>query len=124
MNTEQDRAREIIRLLDESAAGTDQKIIDRLSAARQQAVAAHTQARLMPASAGGLAHMIEDYFQHHRAAMIIAVTGAIFIALLLISQGFNSNVVQHGDAFLLGSELPPEAYVDKGFDAWLRDSSD
>jgi hypothetical protein len=33
------------------------------------------------------------------------------------------NTPVDGDALLLASELPPEAYVDKGFDAWLEHSS-
>lgn len=124
MNTEQDKAKEVIRLLDESIGGLDQKILGRLSSARKQAVAAHAQARLVPATAGSLAHILGDYFHHHRVMVsTLAIVGAVLMTIL-ISQQFNANDTgQYGDAFLLGSELPPEAYVDKGFDVWLEDSS-
>jgi len=30
-----------------------------------------------------------------------------------------SHQMENSDAFLLASDLPPEAYADKGFTAWL-----
>jgi hypothetical protein len=57
--------------------------------------------------------------------MSTAITlGAILLAFYAAQQfGSNANL-EEGDAFLLASDLPPEAYADKGFDTWLVSKSD
>jgi len=126
MNQEQETAREIIRLLDEKAAVLDDKIVSRLASARQQAVSAHAQRARVSADAqsGGLLRLFGDYIHHHRALMsTAALCGAVLIAFVVTQQMSGQDVSEQGDAFLLSSELPPEAYADKGFDTWLAQNS-
>jgi hypothetical protein len=60
----------------------------------------------------------------HRAIMpAVMLIGAVLIAFVITQQLTNQPAIEQSDAFLLGSELPPEAFVDKGFDAWLARSS-
>jgi hypothetical protein len=52
----------------------------------------------------------------------------MLIGLLLILGVFlmvyqNAQDDRQSDAYLLGSELPPEAYLNEGFDTWLSENS-
>lgn len=57
----------------------------------------------------------------------VRMIGAIFafvIASLFLMQQINSNNnLEMSDAYLLASELPPEAFADKGFNTWLASAS-
>ena len=126
MKSEKETAREIIQLLDERVASLDTKITSQLANARNEAVAvlvAHSRT----ASGGegaGVVRLFADYIHHHRLlASTVLVCGVVFIAFLTTQQLTDLDVMDQGDAFLLGSELPPEAYLDKGFDAWLEQTS-
>ena len=125
MKSEKDTVKEIIRLLDESVATLDSSIIKQLAGARKQAVLAHAK----HASAGGLdghsvLRLFTDYIHSPRALMSTAlVASAVFVAFFLTQQFTGDENLEQGDAFLLASELPPQAYLDKGFDTWLEQSS-
>ena len=47
----------------------------------------------------------------------------VAVLTFLVLQPYNTSEPIETDAMLLASDLPPEAYVDKGFDAWLANSS-
>lgn len=126
MKSEKDTAKEITQLLDESVVSLDTKITSQLAHARSQAIAAlAAHARTASASEGaGVIRLFADYIHHHRLLTSTALlASAVFIAFLTTQQLTGGDVMDQGDAFLLGSELPPEAYLDKGFDAWLEQSS-
>lgn len=126
MKSEKDTVKEIIQLLDESAASLDTKITGQLANSRNEAVAVLV-ARTRTASAGegaGVVRLFSDYIHHHRLlTSTVLVCSAVFIAFLTTQQLTSRDTMDQGDAFLLGSELPPEAYLDKGFDAWLEQTS-
>lgn len=71
-----------------------------------------------------MGHGFGGYFEQHRwssAAIIISAMLLTFFA----AQKFNiDNNLENSDAFLLASELPPEAFADKGFDTWLVSKRD
>lgn len=126
MKSEKETAKGIIQLLDESAASLDTKITSQLANSRNKAVAALVaRSRTASASEGaGVVRLFADYIHHHRLlTSAVLLGGAVFIVFLTTQQLTGKNVVDQGDAFLLGSELPPEAYLDKGFDAWLEQTS-
>lgn len=57
--------------------------------------------------------------EQHRVISAALMVGAMLLAFFAVQQfGFNNNL-EKSDAFLLASDLPPEAYADKGFSAWL-----
>lgn len=129
MKTEQEYAKEIVNLLDDSTSQLDRKVLDRLYAARMKAVgqlAARRQAAV-ERKADGIGHVLRmsgDYMHQHRAIMpAVMIIGAAMIAFVITQQLTTQPADEQSDAFLLGSELPPEAFVDKGFDAWLARSS-
>lgn len=68
---------------------------------------------------GWFGRHVGQYFEHHRVMSAALVVGAMLLTFFAVQQfGFNNNL-ENSDAFLLASDLPPEAYADKGFDAWL-----
>lgn len=129
MKTEQETAREIINLLDESTAQLDRKVLDRLYAARTKAVGHLAERRQAVSVTGsdGIGHVLSmfgDYMHQHRALMpAVMIASAALMVFVVTQQVATSPAVEQGDAFLLGAELPPEAFLDKGFDAWVARSS-
>lgn len=104
--------------------------LQRLAAARNAAVnyLAERQIQISAVSqVSGRGHVLQWFSQHlgqnleqHRmasAALLLVVMLLTFFALQQF--GLNHNL-ENSDAFLLASDLPPEAYADKGFDAWIQ----
>jgi len=56
--------------------------------------------------------------EHHRVAATGMLLGAIIVGFVLMNA-FGQNI-EHGDAFLLAAELPPEAFVDIAFEPSLN----
>jgi hypothetical protein len=44
----------------------------------------------------------------------------MLLTFFAVQQLGSTNNLENSDAFLLASDLPPEAYADKGFDAWIE----
>ena len=129
MKTEQETAKEIIGLLDESTNKLDREVLDRLYTARMQAVS-HLVAHRQEVSArseegsGSVLRLFGNYLYHHRIAMPAAIIcSAALVAFIATQQLVSQPSIEHGDAFLLGAELPPEAFLDKGFDTWVARTS-
>jgi hypothetical protein len=126
MTQEKNTVKEIIGWLDESATKLDVHIVDRLAKARHQAVSTLVQRQSAQPieGAGGALRLFSDYAHNHRGMMSTAlVCSAVFVAFLLTQQLSRQDSLEQGDGFLLASDLPPEAYLDKGFDVWLERSS-
>lgn len=128
MKLEKDSAKEIIRLLDESVVTLDAEIVSKLANARNLAVSALAERKRaasdISVDSSGLMRLFGNYIHHHRVLMSTAlVCGALFIAFLVTQQFNGQDQMEQGDAFLLASDLPPEAYLDKGFDTWLEQTS-
>ena len=125
MKNEEITAKQIIDFLDEDAARLDASTVGRLAAARNRAVTRHTERMRTASRQSGFAQSTSRLLHHHRAAMSAAlVCSAVFVAFLLTQQLSEQDMLGQGDAFLLASELPPEAYLDKGFDVWLERTSE
>lgn len=128
MRDEKDIAKAIVGLLDEQASQLDRNIADKLAAARQQAVAAHTSKWRQTAHGGksmlGLVRGFVHYVHEHiGASSAVLACSAVLIAFMVTQQFNNKEADGQGDAFLLASDLPPEAFVDQEFHAWLEQSS-
>ena len=71
-----------------------------------------------------IGHGFDSYFEQHR----LMSAGIVIVAILLTFfavQRFNAEIsLENSDALLLASELPPEAFADKGFDTWLVSKRD
>ena len=126
--TEEQMAREMSGLLDEHAQHLHADTIQRLSNARKLAVerlsaqqnqTIQQNGNLLAWFGGG----IGQYFGHHRA-MSAAMLAGVMMLTFFATQQFSNNNLENSDAFLLASELPPEAFADKGFDTWLESKVD
>ncbi len=127
---ERDSAKKIVAILEQGISSLNEQTMARLASARRQAVASmNAGAR---ADDAGLAHVapvqvISTYLHapgRHAWVPGVFALGCLLLVLALIQINLQKNrepVV--ADALLLASDLPPEAYVDEGFDAWLKNSS-
>lgn len=123
---EQQIARHMVDLLSDHAQRLTPQQLQRLQLAREDAVQhlAQKQAQLQHSNGatrhGSVLRWFGNHFgQQHRVASAALVILVMLLTFLAIQQFEQSNHLEDSDAFLLASELPPEAYADKGFDAWL-----
>jgi hypothetical protein len=124
MTREQDTAKKIVDVLNFGTAELDDQTSGRLAAARKKAVAAMAQPAYAPQAEMSLAGMGRYFTEHmhgQRSWMPMTLMLSAALLVFVVLQQHYSEPVE--DALLLASDLPPEAYVDKGFDAWLASSS-
>jgi len=123
-------ARGISDLLKDHAQSLAPEQEQRLSAARNAAVdyLARRQAQhSTDHGVDGHGHVLRWFGQHigqnfeqHRVASAVLLLSVMMLTFFAVQHfGFNNNL-ENSDAFLLASDLPPEAYADKGFDAWIE----
>lgn len=124
--TEQDElARRIVKLLDESTERIGNVQQERLAAARQLALTRYRPQPVMgwaPAWANGMSWLTERHIFGVRyllpmAALVLGLAGVVYVN----SNGASPDIADI-DAGLLTDELPINAYLDKGFDSWLKRS--
>lgn len=122
---ERDLAGKIVRHLDSAADGLSAETLARLQVARRNALARYAEVR-EPASgiarAGELAaRLVGGRWLAPRhlvatAALILGLLGVVYWQATPNHAGELAEI----DAGLLTDELPINAYLDKGFDAWLK----
>ncbi len=59
------------------------------------------------------------YLNQHRLVSTLSFASLVLFTFLLVQQ-LEQQSLQNSDAFLLASDLPPEAFADKGFDSWIE----
>ena len=123
---EREIAQRIVRELDRSAHGIDKDISARLLAAREQALAQYQQTSVVGMAGAGtiVSHWFELPASVARYALSLAVLilGLAGIVFWQSSNGSGSELADI-DARLLTDDLPIDAYLDKGFDSWLKRQS-
>lgn len=127
MMNERQLAEKIVKVLDTGVDSISPEVVASLKAARQRAVAA------MPAQAhaaeaqhalAGWGRVVE--FSHHggyRFWLPVVILLVVLMAMLTSTMTANNSQPIDADALLLASDLPPEAFADKEFVAWLENSS-
>jgi hypothetical protein len=118
-----DLARRIARHLDLRLNKIPAPVVDRLQAARREAL------QRVPAGRSGQGVLLEwlhEWVSAHGVAVRVAVPAA-FVASIAAGLIY-WQVVSHQESIdvetaLLADELPIHAYTDPGFDAWLQHSS-
>jgi hypothetical protein len=124
----------VAHLLNDHAQHLNAVTLKRLNTGRALAVsqlaARQTQVTHGVNHSGNVLHWLGHGFEQHRMMTIAMIAGAMLVGLFAVQQfnldnnfGLNRNL-EHSDAFLLASELPPEAFADKGFDTWLVSKQD
>lgn len=124
MNEDQTGAR-IRNLLNQGLSQLDAEKLRRLHAARERALTRHRVPRieLVPAWAGRLLGPLGPLAQASRWAV-----PAAFVVLALIGfqfwQSSQPDDLSDLDAAVLKGDLPIDAYLDQGFQSWLRRSGE
>ena len=125
MNQEDELAGRIAKLLDEGTEQLSAEQRGRLAQARNLALSKR-QARIVsvpvPALAGPISRFTEQSVFGVRyvipfAALLLGLIGVVY----LHTGGVASDIADI-DAGLLTDELPISAYLDQGFDSWLKRS--
>lgn len=116
-------ARSVALTLDAGLRQLDSSTSARLSAARHQALARQKRVTVRVGRFAGLAGVFHDS-RAHLAPWLAAV-----VLLLVLATGFywqaqsSLSDLEDVDSALLSADLPVNAYLDKGFDAWPHGSS-
>ena len=115
-----DFARKVAKVLDGGAQGLPRETRTSLMAARQQALGRQKVA-VAGLSLAGLGHFTSDVLLPH-ARMVVAM----FALALGVAFAYYWNHFQQAaenaeiDSALLADDLPINAYLDRGFRAWLE----
>lgn len=124
MSSEEQFSRQVCRVLDEGTQNLPPTIAERLRAAREQALTQQpaTAIETQIIGAGGTARLAHNgHEQGHPWRTLFA----ILMLLLGMSIAYYWNSFEQAganeeiDSALLADELPPKAYLDPGFQAWL-----
>lgn len=110
------QAKQMGSLLDDHAQRLSMRTLKQLESGRARAVSAH-QKRGAAMNSDGTLSQWTLWVEHHRLASVGVLLAAI-LGSFVIMQNLQSN--QTSDAFLLGADLPPEAFVDRGFEPSLN----
>lgn len=112
------QAKQIAGLLNAHANRLSMRMLKQLENGRERAVKAHAQQTSgVSINRDGTLSSLSAWVEHHRMAMAGIVLAAI-VAGFLSMQSFKHQ--EASDAFLLGADLPPEAFVDRGFEPSLN----
>jgi hypothetical protein len=132
--SEEQFGRRVAWHLDRGLDQLDQGTLNALAAARQAALQNQLAYRRRAAPAVAAAGRTSMSVGHPRTRVrwwVPASAVALAVAALMYVQTMNQHAMftpNHElgavDAGLLADELPIDAYLDKGFDAWLDDTSE
>lgn len=111
------QAKQITSLLDAHAKRLSMRTLKQLENGRERAVKVHQQ-QISGVSVNhdGTLNSISVWADHHRLVSTGLLLAAI-IAGFVVMQSLNK---EPSDAFLLGADLPPEAFVDRCFEPFLN----
>lgn len=126
MSREEQFARQICRVLDRGTEELDHGIAEHLRAARERALQHQHVAMFSPAivGAGGTALLGRDEEKHPLRTALAIMALLLGVALSYYWNGFSQASENEAiDSALLADDLPPNAYLDKGFQAWLEKDS-
>lgn len=124
MNPEEMIARQICLALDQGVRELDPSVVERLRAGRERAL----QHQWVPvgslnlAGAGSSALHWRNDDERHPVRTVLAILALLLgVACAYYWNAFDQATQNEEiDSALLADELPPNAYLDKGFQAWLE----
>ena len=124
---EQELAKQIVQHLDRGLGQIKQGTLYQLQSARKAALDRHhevPQVAHVPAWAGDIAFRV-SHSPHFNLRNLIAA-GLLVLGMMGVTYWqvtMQGSDIAEIDASLLSGELPIDAYLDSGFDAWLKRSS-
>jgi hypothetical protein len=116
---EKTQAKAIVALLDQDLASIDPLTLSKLKYGREKALSKMSANEVI--THRGVLHLLGAHVHHQKRW--IAVLGLLLLLSLLFIMRENAQDIGQSDAYLLSSELPPEAYLNEGFDEWLSENS-
>lgn len=123
MSREEQFARRICLVLDRGTEELDHAIAERLRAARER-VLQHQHVLVASSAivgAGGTALLGGDEEKHPLRTALAILALLLGVSLSYYWNGFSQAYENEAiDSALLADDLPPNAYLDKGFQAWLE----
>jgi hypothetical protein len=123
MNEELQFAHKIRHVLYQGTDTLDAKIAARLHAARTTALGHQRQPAAL-LSLAGIGHVTADFFRSSLAPTVLAFALVIGAAgVLYVNDMAQDNETEEIDSALLSDELPINAYLDDGFQAWVDSAS-
>jgi predicted metal-dependent phosphoesterase TrpH len=124
MKPEERFARQLCRVLDQGTRDLDHSITERLRAGRERALQQQvaTAEAFTIVGAGGTA--VSFGGDRHPLRTMFAILALLLgVSLAYYWNGFNqANENEEIDSALLADDLPPNAYLDRGFQAWIEKS--
>jgi Protein of unknown function (DUF3619) len=115
----EEQGRQIASLLNDNAKRLSMRTLKQLENGRERALKAHAaQVSVTMLNKDGSLSSLSGWTEHYRIVSAGFVMAAIIVGFLLM-QVLSSN--ESSDAFLLSADLPPEAFVDRGFEPTLND---
>lgn len=125
MSHEEQFARRICQVLDRGTEQIDHGIAERLRAARERALQLQPVRVATPAlaslGAGGAATLGGGDTAHPLRSLLAMLALLLGVSMAYVWNGFNQASENEAiDSALLADDLPPSAYLDKGFQAWLE----
>jgi hypothetical protein len=121
--------RQVASLLDEGLVRVDEDVLTRLQVARKAALgvaAAPRHARALAVAGAGRSSGggdgLREWFSGPRAwfavgLLVLAVSG---VTLTEFGSGTETDAAADLDLAILADDLPVTAYIDNGFDTWLK----
>lgn len=119
LTAEAEQAKAIAGLLDSHAQQLSMRTLKRLEDGRMLAVQRHAnQSAGHDVNQNGTLRHWLSWTEHPRLISMGVLCAVLVVGLTLTHHLSQQN--ENSDAFLLGAELPPEAFVDRGFEPWLN----
>jgi hypothetical protein len=123
MNEELQFAHKIRHVLYQGTDTLDSQVAARLHAARTAALGRQRQPVAL-LSLAGLGHLTADFFRSSLAPTVLAFALVIgTVGALYVDDTIRSDETEELDSALLSDELPINAYLDDGFQAWVDTAS-
>lgn len=120
---EQHFAYQVRRHLNQGTAAISPGALERLAMARSNALAHQRIAAHSPILAGVGINFHLDGLRPRRLLGILALVAALSVSLLWHAQEQVAEL-EELDSALLSDDLPLDAYLDKGFAAWLDENNE
>jgi hypothetical protein len=123
MNSEVETAQRIRSLLNGGTDALDAGLAARLRQGRERALARHRPTRLLEFAPWAMQRTLALRPGHHgRDSVVIVMLLAAAYAFFSWNQELKVEEYADIDSALLADDLPPAAYLDKGFFEWLEHS--
>lgn len=123
MNNEREIAYKVRHYLNMGTEGLDRRTTDRLFELRTKALS-HQQVAGANLSLAGIGHVAADVLlPQTRALLAIAILAVAVFGISTWNDFQKADEYEVIDSALLADDLPINAYLDKGFQAWLSEHS-